>query len=462
MEVDGCHIHNVPVDGGSGVNLMLEDTAHDLEYTTLETTRIVLRMADQSRVAPVGRLSQIPTRIGEEIYLLNYVIIGVGSGRAFKMLLGRPWLYLTRVVVDWGNKEFRVGNPPLRIPWLHSAHEGETEEASGYTSDWSDPDETSSQDTYLVGEFSGLTDEDFKFPDNVHEEGEKIALEEFPADQLKAEDRSPGEACVALSGEWVHQELIDPDKRPVRISRDQTLDWGKLRDEPIEQEPERIKSIVSPKDFEEVEIQPGRKFFMGKTLTPEEKPGYAQLLSEFRDVSAWSPSDLRGIPSKLGEHQIDLIPGATPVRQRQYRLNPKYSLMVKEEIDRLLEAGFIYPVNNSEWVSPIVVVPKKTGADGKVKIRVCQDFRKLNAATKKDYFPLPFTDITLDHVAGQKLYSFLDGFSGYNQVPIRESDQLKTTFTTEWGTYAFNRMPFGLCNAFGGARGTLAEDVPEV
>ena len=111
---------------------------------------------------------------------------------------------------------------------------------------------------------------------------------------------------------------------------------------------------------------------------------------------AWSPTDLQGIPADLGEHHIDLVEGALPVRQRQYRLNPKYSLMVKEEIDRLLEAGFIYPINNSEWVSSIVVVPKKVGADGKVKIRVCQDFRKLNAATKKDYFPLPFTDIILD------------------------------------------------------------------
>ena len=123
--------------------------------------------------------------------------------------------------------------------------------------------------------------------------------------------------------------------------------------------------------------------------------------------------------------------------------------MVKEDIDRLLEAGFIYPVVNSEWVSSIVVVPKKAGADGKLKIRVCQDFRKLNASTKKDYFPIPFTDIILDHVSSHECYSFLDGFSGYNQVFIRPEDQLKTTFTMEWGTFAFNRMPFGLCNAPG-------------
>jgi hypothetical protein len=106
-------------------------------------------------------------------------------------------------------------------------------------------------------------------------------------------------------------------------------------------------------------------------------------------------------------------------------------------------------VNNTEWVSPIVVVPKKKLPDGKVKIRVCQDYQKLNAATKKDYYPLPFTDMILDYVAGKGFYSFLDGFSGYNQVHIRLQDQLYTTFITDWGTYAFNRMPFGLCNAPG-------------
>ena len=216
-----------------------------------------------------------------------------------------------------------------------------------------------------------------------------------------------------------------------------------------ESEPDPVKNIVSPTDYEKMEVEAGKTFYLGRTLDEEEKSAYSKLLKEFADVFAWSPSDLIGIPSTLGEHQIDLVNRAAPIRQRQYRLNPKYSLMVKEEIDRLLEAGFIYPISNSEWVSPIVVVPKKVGADGKVKIRVCQDFRKLNTTTKKDYFPLPFTDIILDHVPRLECYSFLDGFSGYNQVFIRAKDQLKTIFTTKWGTFAFNRMPFGLCNAPG-------------
>ena len=106
----------------------------------------------------------------------------------------------------------------------------------------------------------------------------------------------------------------------------------------------------------------------------KEKEDYVELLKEYSDVFAWAPSDLQGIPPDLEKHHIDLIDGAVSVRQRQYKLNPKYSFMVKEEIDRLSEAGFIYPVNNSKWVSPIVAIPKKVGADGKVKIQVYQDF----------------------------------------------------------------------------------------
>ena len=120
----------------------------------------------------------------------------------------------------------------------------------------------------------------------------------------------------------------------------------------------------------------------------------------------------------------------------------QYSLMAKEELDKLLRVGFIYVVPYSEWVSPIVMVPKKNG-----KIQICQDYKKLNAVTKKDYFPLPFTYSILDAVARHECYSLLDGFSGYNQVKIAKEDQLKTTFTTDWGTYAYKVMPFGLCNA---------------
>ena len=123
-------------------------------------------------------------------------------------------------------------------------------------------------------------------------------------------------------------------------------------------------------------------------------------------------------------------------------MNPNYAAKVKEEIDKLLRVGFIRPVKQATWLSPIVVVPKKNG-----KIRVCVDYRKLNAATVTDAFPLPFTDGVLDAVAGHEVYSFLDGFSGYNQIRMNPADQEKTAFVTEWGVFVAVVMMFGLKTA---------------
>ena len=216
-------------------------------------------------------------------------------------------------------------------------------------------------------EFASLVEKDFEFPVGVEEEGDAVLPEATQAGIPETEDRSLGDSCVSLSDKWVTRQLSDPGGQPTRMTRSDPVSWNQACMYPEEQEPEKVKGVVSPKDFKEFEVELGKKFFIGKTMCPEEKKEYGLLLASYTDVFAWARTYLRGIPAELGEHQIDLVEGATPVRQRQYRLNPRYSLMVKEEIDRLLEAGFIYPVNNSEWVSPIVVLSKTTGAGGKVK-----------------------------------------------------------------------------------------------
>ena len=108
----------------------------------------------------------------------------------------------------------------------------------------------------------------------------------------------------------------------------------------------------------------------------------------------------------------------------------------------MLNTWFIYHISDSEWVSPFVIVPKKNG-----KWRVCVDYRALNKSTQIDHFPSPFIDQVLDNFSGKKFFSFLDGFSGYNQIKIAPQDQDKTTFTSPWGTFAYRVLPFGLCNA---------------
>ena len=105
-------------------------------------------------------------------------------------------------------------------------------------------------------------------------------------------------------------------------------------------------------------------------------------------------------------------------------MNPTLKDIVKEELQKLLDEGLIYPISYSEWVSPLVLITNKNG-----KWRICVDYRELNKATKKDHFPLPFIDQVLDGLAGKKFFSFLDDFSGYKQIKICPEDQDNTTFT---------------------------------
>ena len=206
VEVESCIIPKVPVDGGSGVNLMLEDTAFDLGYTLFKETNQILRMVDQSRVISAGRLSQVPTRIGEVTYLQNFVIIRVSTGKPFPMLLGRPWLYSAKVLVDWGAKEFIVGKPPLQIPWKAEKYLGETSELDGYTSGWSDPEDSDSVPSYFVMEFSRATEEDFGFSNPIPEEGCQV-IEEPGDGVLGPEDRSLGTTDVPLTLEWIQGQV---------------------------------------------------------------------------------------------------------------------------------------------------------------------------------------------------------------------------------------------------------------
>nr|GEU31405.1 reverse transcriptase domain-containing protein [Tanacetum cinerariifolium] len=144
------------------------------------------------------------------------------------------------------------------------------------------------------------------------------------------------------------------------------------------------------------------------------------------------------------------------------RVNMKIHEVIKKEVIKLLDAGLIYPISDTPWVSPVHYVPKKGGITVVknenneliptrlvTRWRFCIDYRKLNDAIQKDHFPLPFKDQMLERLARNEYYCFLDGFSGYFQIPIDPQDQEKTTFTCLYGTFAYRRMPFGLCNAPG-------------
>ncbi|KAK1661875.1 hypothetical protein QYE76_050034 [Lolium multiflorum] len=195
-------------------------------------------------------------------------------------------------------------------------------------------------------------------------------------------------------------------------------------------------------------------------LSEIEEERLLEILKKHRGAIGYTLDDLKGISPSICQHAINMEDDAKPVVEHQRRLIPKMKEVVRNEVLKLLEAGIIYPIADSRWVSPVHCVPKKGGMtvvpnDNDelipqrivVGYRMCIDFRKVNKVTKKDHYPLPFIDQMLERLSKNTHFCFLDGYSGFSQIAVKAKDQEKTTFTCPYGTYAYRRMPFGLCNA---------------
>uniref|UniRef100_A0A2N9FM24 Uncharacterized protein n=1 Tax=Fagus sylvatica TaxID=28930 RepID=A0A2N9FM24_FAGSY len=185
-----------------------------------------------------------------------------------------------------------------------------------------------------------------------------------------------------------------------------------------------------------------REVKIGTRCAAEQKEALIALLREFHEIFAWSYQDMPGLDTDIVVHKIPLKPECKPVKQALRRMKPEVILKIKEEVEKQLKAGFLSTVTYSDWVANIVPVPKKDG-----KVRMCVDYRDLNRASPKDNFPLPHIDTLVDNTATNVVFSFMDGFSGYNQIKMAEEDKSKTAFVTHWGTFVYDVMPFGLKNA---------------
>lgn len=140
-------------------------------------------------------------------------------------------------------------------------------------------------------------------------------------------------------------------------------------------------------------------------------------------------------------HEIPTYLVSKPVRQRLRPVHPRKAAAIKAKVEKLLKAGFIYPIPLTDWVSNIVPVNKKQGT-----IRVCVDYHDINRAYPKHNFPTPFITQLIDECAGSEMYSLMDSFSGYNQINIALADQHKIAFICPWGTFAYKKLPFSLKN----------------
>ena len=196
-----------------------------------------------------------------------------------------------------------------------------------------------------------------------------------------------------------------------------------------------LKELPSHLKYAFLEPEGAKLVIISAALNENEEQQLLRILRNYKEAIAWSIEDLKGINPSICMHKILLNADAKTSVEHQRRLKPVMKEVVRKEVLKWLNAGFIYAISDSPWVSPVHVVPKKGGfiviRNEKNELiltrtvtgwRVCIDYKKLNTAIRKDHFPLPFIDQMLDRLAGHPHFYFLDGYFGYNQIAIAPED----------------------------------------
>lgn len=243
------------------------------------------------------------------------------------------------------------------------------------------------------------------------------------------------------------EQYIEVNQMDVLQLKDNVIPRGLIPlEELFDQDDVARKPTLVPTDKEVEDVNLGttdqlKLVKLSKTLSTETKTKYVKLLSKFSNVFVWDYSDLKVYDKKIIQHTIPIKLDQKTFRQNFRRINPKLLPSIKKEVNRLFKAGIIVPIRFSDWISSLVPVQKKTR-----EIRLCIDFLNLNKVSLKDNYPLPKKDHIMQRVVGASQMSLLDGYSGYNQILVHEKDQDITSFTTQWGTFQYAKVPFGLKN----------------
>ncbi|KAL2228949.1 UNVERIFIED_CONTAM: Retrovirus-related Pol polyprotein from transposon 17.6 [Sesamum indicum] len=431
-------------DLGASINVMPLTIFKSLNVGPLKETGVVIQLADRSIVYPEGVLEDVLVEVNELVFPADFFVIDMredNSPNSTSILLGRPFLKTARTKID-------VHNGTLTMEFDGEIIRFNIYESMRYPSDVPTAFFLDALDP-VVQELTNYDNEDHAklvlerslTPTQVQ------LLEDFIAlDPNIGESVFEFEALPPLPSNLAFIELPQSHTKLVpSILQAPTLELKEL--------PKHLKyAFLGENDTLPVIIS--------SKLSSLEEEKLIHVLREFREAIGWTIADIKGLSPSTCMHRILLEEGAKPSREAQRRLNPPMMEVVKKEILKLLDAGIIFPISDSEWISPTQVVPKKTGITvvensfgnlipTRVQNgwRVCIDYRKLNASTRKDHFPLPFIDQMLERLAGRSHYCCLDGYSGFHQIPVAPADQDKTTFTCPFGTFAYRRMPFGLCNA---------------
>ncbi|KAL3685683.1 hypothetical protein R1sor_003705 [Riccia sorocarpa] len=439
VHIKGMRLPNILIDGGSGANVISAELYTKFKDVALHPAPFNLKMAYQRRVLPLGMVKDLPIRIKDMTFNIDDVVFPMEQTKSqVPMILGRPWLRhhnvrqewdLTKNYVElmWMGERRRISTIPRCIPNKASIQpievctlywEGGLSEEEEMMLQWALPS------LWTIAEIDIEPIESASSSDSKKEESERRQVR-FNENIIVPEKKAGEELNYPKTLSW---------KRTVVEIEDNTREARWLQTSPAKEVlKKKVHSYtIAPEGtYEEINLgtEDNPKLVkIGNHLSKEQKEGIIKLLKDYSRVFAWTYEDMKGVPPEICQHKIKLLPSAKPMVQRPYRMNPNYAETIRKEIEKLKEADFIYPVKEYDWLSPIVIVPKKNG-----KLRVCVDYRKLNEFTIKDPYPIPFIDDIVDKVAGREAYTFMDGYSGYNQVEISPDDRKKTAFIIPWG-----------------------------
>ncbi|MCH82234.1 hypothetical protein A2U01_0003035 [Trifolium medium] len=425
--IGGVEIGKALLDLGASVNLMPLSVLRKLNCGEVKPTRMTLILADRTRVHPYGILEDVLVTVDNTSFPADFVIMDIEEDPEAPILLGRPFLTTGKALIDMATGEvtFRVDDNEVTFN-VHNLM-NQKKELTEY---------------YQVDMVETLVGEELARP--------KVGVEQVILESIEEEEEELDEE-TNLSVQWLgmnYERRFPPQYEPLGLNLEEISKPLELKELPG-----HLKYVF----LGEGETKPA---IISNSLPPEHEEKLLAVLRGNKEALGWSIEDLKGISPAFCMHKIKMEESYKPVVQPQRRLNPAMKEVLKKELQKLMAAGMIYPISYSPWVSPVHMVPKKGGItvmkNEKNELiptrnvtgwRMCIDYRRLNQATRKDHFPLPFMDQMLERLAGQEYYCFLDGYSGYNQIAVDPADQEKTTFTCPYGVYAYRRMPFGLCNA---------------
>ena len=421
------------LDLGASVNLLPFSVYQALGLGELQKTNVTLQLADRSVKIPKGIIEDVLIKVGDFVFPVDFVVLETEQVKNPKnqipIILGRPFLATSNALINCRNGLIKLtfGNMTIDLNIFHVGKQP-------------DDDFDQPMGINLIDE---IVDQDFMNPSDALEFCLKHFGQEWDDSNYTNEVNQMLESTIPTTNH-------EPEPSPCSLFE---------ASEPVESKPPELELKPLPKTLKYAFLGPNDSLpvIIASNLTLSQEEELLSVLREHKEAIGWSISDIKGISPTIVQHRIHLVDDAKPVREPQRRLNPTMMEVVRKEILKCLDNGIIYPISDSSWVSPVHVVPKKSGItivtnenDEQVPTRVqsgwrmCIDFRKLNAATRKDHFPLPFMDQMLERLASHSYYCFLDGYSGYFQIPIAPEDQEKTTFTCPFRTFAYRRLAFGL------------------